>query len=277
MTFKSKTKATLAGLGWNLLRLGGRDPDKPRISVIMYHSVGSRSAMSLDPAAFSEQMAQIRQLFPTIRTAGELGETTQPVREWTACITFDDGYADNHEIILPILQQHGLRGTFFICSGFISGEHDITKTFVNYRDLRPMSWNQIKELQAEGMEIGAHTHSHPLLTTLHPELQLHEMKQSKEMIEDKVSQPVSSFAIPFGNRGTYTDITLRLAAKLFEVCCTTRFSTNPALPTRLYNMLLLNRVEPKRDDSARTFVNKARGRWDAMKWLQRKRHIQMVS
>ena len=36
-------------------------------------------------------------------------------------ISFDDGYADNHEIALPILQRHGLKATFFIATAFLNG------------------------------------------------------------------------------------------------------------------------------------------------------------
>jgi peptidoglycan/xylan/chitin deacetylase (PgdA/CDA1 family) len=36
-------------------------------------------------------------------------------------ITFDDGYADNHEVALPILNRHGLTATFFIATGFLDG------------------------------------------------------------------------------------------------------------------------------------------------------------
>ena len=38
-----------------------------------------------------------------------------------ACITFDDGYADNAEIALPILQEEGLHATFFIATGYLNG------------------------------------------------------------------------------------------------------------------------------------------------------------
>jgi len=39
----------------------------------------------------------------------------------TLSITFDDGYADNFEVALPILERHGVPGTFFVASGFLDG------------------------------------------------------------------------------------------------------------------------------------------------------------
>ena len=271
MTWKSVAKKTLAGIGWQTLKLAGRDPKAPRIAVIMYHSVGAQAPMSFDPTIFEEQLAHLCSIFPDILTVGELAQLTRPIGKWTACLTFDDGYADNHEVILPVLQRHGLHATFFICSGFISGEHNISRTYKSYRGLRQMSWSQIRELSSEGMEIGAHTHSHPLLAALATESQLNEMQRSKQMIEDQTACPVVSFAIPFGNRGTYTRSTLDTAATLFQVCCTTHFSTNPALPRRHSGMLLLDRIEPSPNDSVACFTTKVQGRWDAMKWVQRKR------
>lgn len=37
------------------------------------------------------------------------------------CITFDDGYADNYEVALPILRRHGLSATFYVSTGFLDG------------------------------------------------------------------------------------------------------------------------------------------------------------
>jgi len=267
---KAHLKQLLAAGGWHLLRLGGRKPDAPRVSVAMYHTVGSASisGMSLDPGIFDAQLSQLRSLFAEILTIGQLSRKAAPT-DWTACVTFDDGFVDNYEIALPLLKRHGIPATFFACSGFIDGEHDITSRFLHYRGLRPMSWSQVRELSAEGMEIGAHTHSHPNLARLPPHKQREEMHRSQCIIEDKIGAPVGSFAIPFGGRGTYTAETLAIAGRLFSACCTTHYGTNPPDGLRANGMLLLSRVQPMPRDSLDLFFRKMTGRWDAMRWIQR--------
>jgi len=272
MNWKPTIKKLLAGSGWKLLRMGGRRPEEPRIAVIMYHSVGNGAIMSIDKHVFEEQLSRVREMFADILTVRELAGHSAPVQSWSACITFDDGFSDNHEIVLPLLKKYDLVATFFICSGFVEGEHDISRRFRNYHNMRPMNWGQVRELVSEGMEIGAHTHSHPVLSRLSPMGQEEEMLRSRRLIEERVGVSVDSFAIPFGNRGTYTRETLELASRHFHACCTTRFATNPALPARHNGMLVLDRVEPKPTDELKTFEAKILGRWDAMRWLQRIYH-----
>lgn len=38
-----------------------------------------------------------------------------------AAITFDDGYADNHDIAMPLLEEAGMNASFFIATGFLDG------------------------------------------------------------------------------------------------------------------------------------------------------------
>lgn len=58
-------------------------------------------------------------VLPLDRAVRLLKEGRLPAR--AAAITFDDGYADNESIAMPILQRHGLHATFFIASGFLDG------------------------------------------------------------------------------------------------------------------------------------------------------------
>ena len=98
-----------------------------RLSIVIFHRV----LPAPDPL-FPDDMDRDR-FSRALRLAGSPGSTCC---RWTkrcadrpkaACpsaplaITFDDGYADNHDIAMPILRAHGLSATFFIATGFLDG------------------------------------------------------------------------------------------------------------------------------------------------------------
>ena len=88
------------------------------------------------------------------------------------------------------------------------------------------------------MEIGAHTHTHPLLSRLTIPEQRAELAQSKAIIEQKLALPVTSLAYPNGTLKDFTPDTQRIAR---EVGYTTAFSLyggiNPPAGGDPYNIL----------------------------------------
>src|SRR6185295_2112486 len=77
---------------------------------------------TVDAAAFDWQMECLSRCFrvlPLSEAVERLRQGTLPGR--AACVTFDDGYADNAEVALPILRRHGLCATFFVATGFLDG------------------------------------------------------------------------------------------------------------------------------------------------------------
>ena len=60
-----------------------------------------------------------------------------------------------------------------------------------------MSWGELREVSAHGVQIGSHTMTHPKLYALHSSQINDEIRQSKELIEQKLGIPVHSFAYPF--------------------------------------------------------------------------------
>lgn len=99
---------------------------KSRLSVLIFHRVLPEP----DPL-FPDEMHARRfdelcgwlaawfNVLPLDKAVQCLHACTLPAR--AACITFDDGYADNHHVAMPILQRHGLTATFFIATGFLDG------------------------------------------------------------------------------------------------------------------------------------------------------------
>jgi peptidoglycan/xylan/chitin deacetylase (PgdA/CDA1 family) len=107
----------------NWLAPGG---DRGRLLILMFHRVLPQPDPLFpedhDAAAFGAQMDMLARHFRVLPLAEAIPMLVQwrlPAR--SVCITFDDGYADNAEIALPILRRYGLPATFFVASGFLDG------------------------------------------------------------------------------------------------------------------------------------------------------------
>lgn len=74
-----------------------------------------------------------------------------------------------------------------------------------------MTWEQIRLLKGYGIDVGAHTVSHPVLSRLGIEQQRQELAASKAELEKNTGRPVSSFAFPFGEKDDFGPETKRLA------------------------------------------------------------------
>ncbi len=122
-----------------LYRLAGSwfSPAGPnaRLSILIYHRV----LAATDPIfpgeatteSFDRQMAQVKRVFnvlPLPEAVARLKSGTLPAR--AACITFDDGYADNLTLATPILQKHGLKATFFIATAYLNGGRMFNDTVI---------------------------------------------------------------------------------------------------------------------------------------------------
>ena len=108
---------------FGLLSPGGA---RARLTVLIFHRVHpGQDAMfpgEMHAATFRERMGWVREWFnvlPLDEAVAALARGTLPAR--ALAITFDDGYADNFTVALPILQQLGLPATFFIATGFLDG------------------------------------------------------------------------------------------------------------------------------------------------------------
>lgn len=97
-----------------------------RLSILIFHRVlAHRDAIrtwDIDANDFTRAMTWLKESFnvlPLDQSIARLIDRTLPAR--AACITFDDGYADNFTVAMPILRDHGLTATFFMATGFLDG------------------------------------------------------------------------------------------------------------------------------------------------------------
>jgi peptidoglycan/xylan/chitin deacetylase (PgdA/CDA1 family) len=110
-------------------------------------------------------------------------------------ITFDDGYETVYREAFPVLQRYGMSATVFLTVGDRKTDNG---RLPSLEGRSMLSWSEIREMQQERIDFGAHTLTHPDLTRLSTETAESEICQSKAIIEDALSAPVDTFAYPFG-------------------------------------------------------------------------------
>lgn len=131
----------------------------------------------------------------------------------TMSITFDDGYLDNFEVAAPILRELQLPATFFVSTGFIGSNH------VPFWDkdlpFQPgwMNWDQVRQLAADGFDIGAHTHTHLNMGVEPTEKVAAELALCRQTLERELGRQTDLFVYPFGGRQNIRDETLALVQK----------------------------------------------------------------
>lgn len=118
-----------------LLNLASPAGPRGSLSILIFHRVHARTDPifpgEADAASFDAMLGWVREAFqvlPLEEASARLRDGSLPARALT--ITFDDGYADNHDVAMPILQRHGLSACFFISTGMLSGGRMFNDTVV---------------------------------------------------------------------------------------------------------------------------------------------------
>lgn len=284
----------LAAAAWRPI-LAALSPAGPRarLSILIFHRVvpepDPMRPGEPDAARFTWQMEWVGSLFrvlPLGEAVARLRAGTLPAR--AACITFDDGYADNHEIALPILRRLGLPATFFIATGFLNGgrmfndtviemlrqapegELDLTAEELGHHRIASVGdrlaavgailrrikyatleqrrdWldrlaarlpsdlpddlmmqdRQVIDLVRQGMEVGAHTVNHPILSREPPSRVRNEIAESSATLARLTGTAIRLFAYPNGRLGDdFTDEHSALVRDLgFDTAVTTHMGT----------------------------------------------------
>ena len=229
-------------------------------------------------------VARSFQVVPLDQAARQLTAGELPSR--ALAITFDDGYADNLEVAMPILRGLGLTATVFVSTGFLDGGRMwndaviecLRRTHLVKIDLAdfglapavlngPASRRQVieqllpkvkyavpsqrehmldrlhdlcgrpdlpnnlmlttegvRKLKQSGLDVGAHSVNHPILSTLSEADALREMADSRAMLQAVVEAPISLFAYPNGQPGTDFDARHKAMARQlgFQAAVSTR-------------------------------------------------------
>jgi len=207
-----------------------------RVPILMYHYISPlpedaddiRRDLTIEPDIFRAQMQYLRdEGYHTINLY-QLDDALMfgtPLPPKPIVLTFDDSYIDHYVTVLPILQEMGFIGTFFI----ITGRADTNNPAY-------LNWTQIKTMVDAGMSIESHTKSHLDLRGRDRDFLIYELLGSFESLEAHNGRESHMFCYPGGQ---YDDAVLQVAR---EMGIWRAVTTQPGMDHTTDNRLEMPRV-----------------------------------
>lgn len=169
----------------------------------MYHRVTDLARydqLTVTPTQFDAQLHYLKQQHRVISLDQAVNELQSGTLTSSAVvITFDDGYRDNLEHALPLLQKHQVPATIFVTARFCAQ----TQKHPRYQDEQGrlhLSWDETRALANNpGIVIGSHTLTHPFLSRLNETQARVEIADSRDEIAQQIGKSVDHFCYPSGD------------------------------------------------------------------------------
>jgi peptidoglycan/xylan/chitin deacetylase (PgdA/CDA1 family) len=187
-----------------------------RACILEYHRVAQTRALygcvdnwNVTPSNFERQArwlaeetecVPLEQLFAKIRS----GQPGKPL----VALSFDDGFANFHQNVLPVLRRYRLPATLTVVTRFVGsstpfpfdlwGEHVLSK--IPDIAWRPITWPELEECVASGcVSVGSHSHNHLMASHCSPAELVEEVETSREIIKRRLGRAqAGSYCYPYG-------------------------------------------------------------------------------
>jgi glycosyltransferase involved in cell wall biosynthesis/peptidoglycan/xylan/chitin deacetylase (PgdA/CDA1 family) len=232
------------------------------LRILTYHRVNDDhpgDRLSVHPLAFLEQMELLATSGRLVVSLDEAlaalqGEGALPPD--AVAITFDDGFRDNFDLALPILDRLRLPATFFLATAYMDGG----LCFERYRGCcdrdQALDWQQVREMVARGHGIGGHSRSHRELAGVPLEDMRGEVEGCRADIHRHVGVLPTLFCYPRGREDR--SVRRTVAAAGFAAAC----SVYPGVNAVGVDLMALKRTEVAGGDSLSDFRAKLAGGFD---------------
>ncbi|MFC7843991.1 polysaccharide deacetylase family protein [Streptomyces sp. NPDC001046] len=222
------------------------------VPVLLYHSVCDEppawiAPFTVPPRVFTEhldlladhgvEVVPLRRLLDAVR-----GGPPLPPR--SAVLTFDDGFADFHSTVAPLLAARGLPATLYVTTGALGDPSRPGRDGSLLPPAPMLTWPQLRELD-EVFEIGGHTVSHPQLDALPRSTARGEIAGCKARLEDALGHRVDAFAYPHGYSSRPVRRSVREAGWVSAAAVRHGFSSAADEPLRVARLMV--RADTPRD------------------------------
>lgn len=186
---------------------GVTDDGYQMVPILCYHRFGSDgdSPLCVPTDVFERQLNYLKTNGYRVIGPEEMLEYLAYRRQLpkkSVMITIDDGYRSAYNVAFPLLKKYGFTATLFVYTNYVGVSS------------KAVTWDQLRELKANGWAIGSHTVAHSDLTKIaddetenaYLKRLRHEIFDSKRIIDKMLQQDTFFFSYPFGRADETTAI-----------------------------------------------------------------------
>ncbi len=257
-------------------------PPDGSVAVLLYHDVVDRQSarrfrrFAVSPRQLDEHLSALEGAGYRTVTIAELTAGRAPIGAPIVALTFDDGYASFPRTVVPMLESRHMRASLFVPTAFVGGRAQWLDPESEGSRLL-VSWSDLADLEASGIEIGSHGHRHLELDAISRTEALFELEHSRTLLEDRLGSTVRILSYPFG----YHDREVRRAARDcgYDAACEVGYGLHRlgSDPLSIRRLLITPNVDPEDllslvTAGTPTFVQRARrATRPAWRWYRRSR------
>jgi peptidoglycan/xylan/chitin deacetylase (PgdA/CDA1 family) len=183
------------------MKMGARS-NKVALPILMYHGisgdpepgVSNYYRTNTSPALFEQHLRCLNSKgFRSVNLdeAVRLLQQDWPKEGKFVAITFDDGFRDFCDVAFPLLKTYGHVATVYLPTGFIGESRR------SFKGKECLTWQEVRDLHAQGIQFGSHTVNHPVLYESSWREIENQLAFSKEKMEQELGEKITSFAYPY--------------------------------------------------------------------------------
>jgi peptidoglycan/xylan/chitin deacetylase (PgdA/CDA1 family) len=168
------------------------------VPILCYHNLGeaAKGRLVLAVSKFEEQMRYLKAngyRVVSLREFVEFSQLGRQLPQRSVVLTFDDGYKSFKQYAYPILKELGFAATLFVYTDYVGAGRNA------------LSWSDLRDLQAEGFDVEAHSKTHSDLRRApgeadaqHARRMQTELGQPQDLFEKNLGRRSSVIAFPYG-------------------------------------------------------------------------------
>lgn len=193
-------------------------------AILTYHSIDpSGSPISVSPETFDRHVAWLASGRVRVVSLAEIAAPAHRTPDDLVALTFDDAFDNFGTVAWPRLRAHALPATVYVVTRHVGGTNAWGgRAEPGIPHLPLMTWEALGRCRDEGLDVAAHTRTHPRLHSLSDAQVDEELIGSRDDLRTALDVTAASFAYPYG---VWSAASATRAREVFGLACTDQYRT----------------------------------------------------